>query len=543
MKKNSILLVALLSTLGLHPCAQAKKPNVLLIVCDDLNDYVTGIPGQSGHPQALTPHVEKLARSGVAFRRAYSNEPVCAPSRSSFLTGIYPQTSGNLFWNKWFHNPVLGNSKTIMEYFRDNGYHTVGTGKLMHHFKRAVWEEFANETDYGPFAYDGKKRVAHPSVPEPFRSIGPVDGSFAPLEDVPFADDGNPASGWVYGKKRWDPSTKKKRERPFKYTSPEKRNPTPDERNAAWAVERIGKFAAEKNGKPFFMAVGFIRPHMPLHVPRKYFDLFPLESLRMPVIKPNDAADTHYRDVYSENIKGLRYFRLLKESYPDLESGIKAFAQAYLAGVAAVDDCIGQVVDAIDNSPLKNNTIIVLVSDHGWNMGQKDYLFKNSLWEESTRIPFVVRAPGVAKPGGVAEHPVSLIDLYPTLADLCGLEGDTRKNGKGAPLDGYSVRPFLENPKSEKWKGPDGALSMVFATKEFSKPPLGEEELKDPARQHWSIRTKHWRYIRYNNGMEELYDHENDPHEWTNLASNPEFRQQKEKLKRQLFERVPGLEK
>ena len=156
-----------------------------------------------------------------------------------------------------------------------------------------------------------------------------------------------------------------------------------------------------------------------------------------------------------------------------------------------------------------NNTIIVVTSDHGWTMGQKDYLFKNSPWEESTRVPFVIRAPGITQPGGIAEHPISLIDLYPTLVDLCELKGDTRKNVKGAPLDGHSVRPFLENPKSRSWEGPDAALTMVYA---------GGHTKMDADRQHWTLRTERWRYIRYNNGAEELYDHHNDPRDWTNLA-------------------------
>lgn len=276
-------------------------------------------------------------------------------------------------------------------------------------------------------------------------------------------------------------------------------------------------------------------------MPQKFFDRFPLKSVELPVIKEGDAEDCHYAEVFDAEVKGLKYFRLLRESYPDAEAGIRAFTQAYLASVAAVDECIGRVVDAVDTSPLKDNTIIVLVSDHGWTMGQKDYLFKNCLWEESTRVPFIFRAPGVAKPGGVAGHPVSLIDLYPTLVDLCGLRGDTRKNEQGAPLDGHSLRPFLENPETEIWDGPAGALTMLHA-EENGKLKFTKQDAQDPARQHWSLRTKRWRYIRYNNGAEELYDHDKDPHEWTNLAANPEFGQTKAKLRQQLTEQI-GLGK
>jgi arylsulfatase A-like enzyme len=499
------------------------RPNVVLIVCDDLNDYITGIPGQTGHPQTITPNMEKLAKSGVAFRRAYSNHPVCAPSRSSFLTGIYGHTSGNLFWSKWFENPVLKNSRTLMDHFRQNGYHVAGSGKLMHHGRPNEWSEFRHKADYGPMVYDGEKRVAHPGVPKPFGDIGAVDGSWGALEDVPYAEDGNPESGWIYGD--WS------KLRPMKPG-----DPTPDERNAAWAVERIKAFSTEDNGKPFFLGVGFIRPHTPLHVSRKYFEMFSLDEIEMPLIKDGDADDTHYREIFDPNHKGLRYYRTLLESYKgDKEEAIKTFTRAYLACVAAVDECIGQVVDAVDNSPFKDNTIIVVTSDHGWQMGQKDYLFKNSPWEESCRIPFVVRAPGVARPGGVAEHPVSLIDLYPTLVDLCGLPEETRKNEDGARLDGYTVRPFLENPESRTWEGPDGALSMIYIG-ELNKGYSAEEKNR-LENQHWSYRTERWRYIRYNDGVEELYDHASDPREWTNLAGSPEHAA----IKRQLSKQMSGM--
>lgn len=497
------------------------RPNVVLIVCDDLN---TSIGHLGGHPQAHTPNIDRLARTGVSFRRAYSNNPICAPSRSSFLTGIYPHTSRNLFWDKWYENPVLANSKTLMEHFHDNGYHVVGSGKLMHHLRTDRWDEFAYKHDYGPMAWDGKQRVGHPSVPRPFRDIGPVDGSFAPLSDVPF--DGRDGKGWIYG--AWGkPVT------PFHYASGNDRDPTPDERNARWAADRIRRFADEPDGKPFFLAVGFIRPHTPLYAPKKYFDLFPRETLQLPVIRPGDTADTHYREVFNDDVKGLRYYATLGRSYPTIEEGLKAFVQAYLACIAAVDDCVGTVVDAIDRSPFKDDTVIVLTSDHGWNNGEKDYLFKNSPWEESTRVPFIVRAPGVAKAGSIAEHPVALIDLYPTLVDLCDLKGDTRKNQNGRPLDGHSVRPFLEDPASREWSGPDFALSMIYAGG-GSKAGLSQKDRKDPTKQHWSLRTERWRYIRYNNGAEELYDHEADPHEWTNLANQPEQVTRLESFRRRL---------
>ena len=511
MKNLLTLALILLPILNLWPAStDPDRPNVVLIVCDDLNDFVTGY---GGHPQARTPNLEDLAKTGVAFSSAYSNNPVCAPSRSSFLTGIYPHTSGNLFWKPWHENPVLKNSKSIMEYFKDAGYTVTGSGKLMHHHLRDVWTEFKHKADYGPVVYDGENRVAHPSVPLPYREIGSIDGSYAALEDIPYADDNNPESGWIYG--AW----MKEGTVPFKVNADGTMDPTPDERNAAWAAGRIQKFATDGEADPFFLAVGFIRPHTPLHVSRKYFDKFPLDSLEMPVIKENDAEDTHYKDIFDPNIKGLRYYRTINESYPDKETAIKTFTQAYLACIAAVDDCIGQVVDAVDKSVFRENTIIVVTSDHGWNMGQKDYLFKNSPWEESCRVPMIIRAPGVAKAGMQASQPVSLIDLYPTLADLCGLNSDNRKNASGAKLDGFSMRPLLEDPVSGKWRGPSGALTMVYGG-ENPRTPLTEEDKDRAASQNWSLRTAKWRYILYNNGAEELYNHETDPREWTNVVKD-----------------------
>jgi len=184
------------------------------------------------------------------------------------------------------------------------------------------------------------------------------------------------------------------------------------------------------------------------------------------------------------------------------------------------------VVNAVDQSSMRDDTIILLVSDHGYNMGEKDYLFKNSLWEESGRVPLIVRAPGMAQAGGVVEHPVSQIDIYPTLADLCGLEGDTRKNSKGAHLDGYSLKPFLRDPRNKEWEGPDAALTVIKAEKRPS---------ENIHQHHYSVRTRRWRYILYNNGTEELYDHESDPCEWKNLAKDPTYGETKSRLNATLF--------
>ena len=512
--------LGLMATGARGATTKGSKPNVVMIVIDDLNDYVTGM---GGHPQAKTPHMARLAASGVSFRRAYSNNPVCAPSRGSLFTGIYPHTSRLIHFGKWYENEVLINSKTLPEHFRANGYRTMGTGKLLHHWRPHVWEESGHRANYSPFAYDGKKFVGHPSVPEPFRSIGAVDGSFAPLSDVPAVPKSKDTPGYT----GWIDTPKWNVRRPLRYVSETDRDLLPDERCAQWAVDKIRSLSTQKPSRPFFLGVGFIRPHTPLYAPKRFFDMFPLKDVKLPVIQPNDAADTHYKDVFSPTQKGLRYFQLLKQSYPTLEEGLRTYVRAYLACVAFVDEQVGKVVDAVDRSPFRDHTIILLTSDHGYNLGEKDYLFKNSLWEESGRVPLVVRGPGVAKAGATVEHPVSLIDIYPTLADLCGLQGDTRKNAKGAPLDGHSLKPFLVDPQNGKWDGPDAALTVIKAEKRSS------EKIHQ---HHYSIRTRRWRYTLYNNGSEELYDHDRDPREWANLAADPRHAKTKATLKAQLFQ-------
>ncbi|MCD6303621.1 MAG: sulfatase [Planctomycetes bacterium] len=491
----------------------------MMIVIDDLNDFVTSM---GGHPQSRTPNITALAASGTLFRRAYNNDPVCAPSRASLFTGIYPHTSHLINFGKWYLNQVLVNSFMLPEYFQANGYRTMGTGKLLHHYRPGVWQEFGPHTDYGPFAYDGKKPVGHPSVPEPFRSIGPVDGSFGPISDVPSV----PASGNAPGYTGWIDLPNWKTRRPWRYVSETDRDLLPDERYAQWAVKKLRDLAQDKHGKPFFLGVGFIRPHTPMYAPKRFFEMFPLADVKLPVIRPGDAKDTHFKDVYSPDQKGLRYFRLLKASYPTIEAGLKAYVRAYLACVAFVDEQVGKVLDAIDRNGLRDNTIVMLVGDNGYNMGQKDYLFKNSLWEESARVPLVIRAPGVSRAGTVVDQPISLVHVYPTLTDLCGLKGDTCKNSKGRALDGYSLRPFLDDPAGRGWRGPEGALTVIKAQNRSPDKPL---------EHHYSLRTRRWRYILYNNGSEELYDHDHDPHEWTNLAEDKRFAEIKARLKAMLL--------
>lgn len=513
-----------------------EKPNVLFIICDDLNDWVTGIGGTTGHPQSATPHIARFSETATAFPMAYTNNPVCAPSRSSLFYGLYHQTSGNYFWEEWYRRgPVARNNYTLNRFFKENGYRTIGTGKVNHHMWDGYrkknspaysancskeWTHYQHMTDYGPFwGTSGSDFKAMPDVPAPFSelatsigSTGGIDDSFGSLEAAWQSPAREEGEKFFYGGAPWWGA-------PFRYQSEDDRDPTPDERNATWAAAQIKEL--EGSEEPFFLAVGFVRPHTPLHAPQKYFDRFPLEpggvvdQVIATELLENDLQDTHMPKLVpmedNSRNKGPRYYKALIDSYDaDTIQALRIYTQAYLACVAAVDDCIGEVLEALEESPFVENTIVVLTSDHGYNMGEKEWLFKGSPWEESCRVPLLIRAPGETKAGSRVNHiPVSLVDLYPTLVDLCGLPTDNRMNPNGAYLDGTSLRPLIKNPDTENWNGPKIALTLIHNA--------GATD-NTPEAHHYSVRSKDYRYIRYNNGLEELYDHRNDPNEWHNIA-------------------------
>jgi arylsulfatase A-like enzyme len=505
-------------------------PNVLLIICDDLNDFVEG---WGGHPQARTPQIARLAAEGMSFLNAHSNDPVCAPCRASLFTGIYPHTSGLYSFERWDRNPTLLQSKTLMEIFRENGYRVLGTGKLLHHEKPELWDDFGHERNHGPWPFNGMEDrpnppwdglVAHPEIPPPFGN-NPY-GSFGPLSRIPeVSPAGNLPGyhGWWEGYG------------PFHYSSEEVRDLMPDEKSIQWIIARLQELEEEPE-QPFFMALGFNRPHTPLYAPDKYFELFPLEELALPPYMEKDLADCAYGLVEGNAYPKYNYQRLM-ETYGTREAGLKPYLRAYMACVAFVDDQLGAVMDALQHSTFAENTIVIFTSDHGYHLGEKDLLFKHTLWEESTRIPFIVKVPGLTQPGTKCNQPVSLIDIYPTLVDLCHLEGSNLKGEVGKPLDGHSLRFMLGNPESAGWSGPEVALSTILSdrVREGNNIPM------EAVDQHFSVRSLHWRYSLANDGTEELYDHRSDPNEWYNLAGKEEHRQMQHKLRKSLLE-ITGMD-
>lgn len=417
-----------------------QKPNVLFIAVDDLNDWAGPF---KGYPGIITPNLDLLANEGVIFTRAYCSAPACNPSRASLLTGVRPATSG-VYHNDQPWRPVLSKAVTLPLYYTANGYEVAGIGKIFH----------GNYDD--PPAWS----VYHKVEPSPV-----------------------PAATPVYGAAHFDWSA-----------IPGKDEDMGDYKN----VEKAMAFLSAPREKPFFLAVGFTRPHLPWYVPKKYFDLYPLEHIVLPKTIKDDLADVPAAGVKIAKPGGDHEFITEHDQW-------KNAIQGYLASITFSDVQIGRLMDALRKSPHHNNTIIVLFGDHGWHLGEKSHWRKFALWEEATRVPLIVVAPGVTKAGTVSERTVNLMDIYPTLLELSSLP---KKPG----IEANSLVPLLKNPKAP-WIYPS-----------LTTHGLGNH----------SVRSERWRYIRYEDGSEELYDHNNDPQEWKNLAGDAKFSTVKAELAKSL---------
>ena len=442
MKKRQLALtLACLSTAAFAGEAAAKaadtaKPNVLLIAIDDLNDWI-GCMG--GHPQAKTPNIDRLAARGVLFANAHCQSPVCNPSRASMMTSLYPSTSGIYFLNPDLSKSPLAKKNTLMpQRFVQEGYQVTGAGKIFHgNQNQRYLPNWAGS--FGAFGPSRKEKLSS------FPGVRP----------------------WDWG------------------VYPERDEQMPDHKIAAWAVDELKK----KQDKPRFLAVGFYRPHVPQYAPQKWFDLYPLESLQLPEVMQNDLDDV---SDYGINLTRLHHVAP-PHDWVVKNDEWKPLVQSYLACVSFVDHQVGKVLDALDNSPAKDNTLIILYSDHGFHLGEKERWAKRSLWEDSTRVPLIVAGPGVAQ-GEVCNKPVQLLDVYPTLLELAGLNEDEK-------LEGHSMAALLKKPDAP-WP-------------HMARTSFGPG--------NYSIRSERYRYIHYNDGSEEFYDHAGDPHEWNNLIENPEL--------------------
>jgi arylsulfatase A-like enzyme len=449
-------------------------------------------------------------------------------------TGIYPHKSGILGYDQsnytWRDSPVLRDAVTLFEHFSANGYEVYTTGKVFHnnhHTAELIWglsgkEAFAANSTFGPFPWNGKTRVEHPSMKVPW-GLTRFE-IFAPLSDVPHVLPA-PEAG-IPGYKGWHLWNK-----PFRYNGPDDRDLMPDEKSAKWAFEKL----KEDHENPFVLTVGFMRPHTPWIAPDEFFGMHPLDSIQLPPYLSNDLEDCGPLNPYNfDDQPGTRNrFRRLIAAYLDNE-GWKRAVQGYLACVSFVDHQVGKVLDALQASKYSDNTIIIFTSDHGFHLGEKNHLHKNTVWEESTRVPLIIKTPGnTSHSNQICHQPVSLIDLYPTLIDLCELPPAPNKHGNKMELDGTSIKELLMNPKDGMLSGREVVLTAVTGISEVN---IGD--IASPDEQHFSVRSQNYRYVRWADGFEELYDHRNDPHEWYNQAKNEEYQKIKRRLKQQMDEMV-----
>jgi len=456
--------------------AGARKPNVLFIAVDDMNDWVSTLGGYSG--KVYTPNFDRLAGRGVTFTNAHSPSVVCNPSRTAIMTGLRPSTTGIYNNGQWWR-PALPDVVTMPEHFRANGYYAAGGGKTFHHTlgnnPPGLWDE------YFPQVWDSAWHYDFPVAGQHVAKTGLHWPEGFPLNGIENVRQGKkpPAN---YRSFDWGPFDKGDLE-------------MGDGRMVKWAVE----FLEKPHDKPFFLAAGTFRPHLAWYAPRKYFDLYPLEKISLPEVNENDLDDVP--PIGRSMAEARRAdFELVKKTGKYREA-----VQAYLASISFADALLGYLLDALDQSDYARNTVIVLWSDHGWHLGEKQHWHKSTLWERATHVPFFISVPGLTSPGSVCERPVNLIDIYPTLIDLCGLDAKPE-------LDGISLVPLLKNPGAP-WKRP---AVITFGC------------------GNHAVRSERWRYIRYADGTEELYDHQTDPNEWTNLAKHERFDTVKRDLARWL---------
>lgn len=415
--------------------AETKHPNILVIAIDDLNDWI-GCMG--GHPQAQTPNIDRLADRGVLFTNAHCQAPVCNPSRASMMTSLYPSTTGVYFLNPDLSGSLVAKKNTLLpKRFQNEGYHVTGAGKLFH-------------------GNQNKKYMPN---------YGGSFGGFGPLPKKKLSS--------FRGHRLWDWGA-----------FPERDEQMPDHKIASWTVEQLGL----EHESPLFLAAGFYRPHVPQYAPQKWFDLYPLDTLELPAVIEDDLNDLSR---YAINLTRLKHVAPTHEWVLENKEW-KPLVQSYLACLSFVDHQVGRLLDALDSSPYKENTYVVLYTDHGFHLGEKERWAKRSLWEDGTRVPLIIAGPGLAE-GRVCTKPVELLDIYPTLLELAGLEKDEN-------LEGNSVASLLTNPEAD-WP-------------HMARTSFGPG--------NYSIRSERYRYVHYNDGSEEFYDHAGDPHEWRNLIGRPE---------------------
>ena len=450
-----------------------QQPNVLFIAIDDLNDWVNCMGGRSG---VHTPHLDRLAKRGVLFTNAHCAAPACNPSRVAIMTGVAPASSG--VYNNgqdWRRSPRLAKAVTLPEHFRAGGYKAFGGGKIFHCLSW-INDGYGKQQNEAKL-WDRYWPAADRPMPDPLwpKATGAKRASNGYLYSKPIAV-GKSVEGRPPHFFDWAPD-------------PQPESKTADHQVVDWAIGEL----TQRRPRPFFQAVGIFRPHIPWYAPEKYFALYPEDKVFLPKVKKDDLADVPPA--------GHRSIRKAWHEWLVKNDEWRGAVRGYLASISFADAQVGRLLDALDKSPHAKDTIIVLWSDHGMHIGEKQQWEKFTLFEESTRVPLMIVAPGITKGGGVCDRPVNLLDVYPTLNELCQLPA--RKD-----LDGVSLVPLLKNPKA-KWDRP--AVTTW-------------------GRENHAVRSQRYRYIRHPNGTEQLYDHQSDPDEFTNLAARSELAAVKARL-------------
>ena len=475
---SSTILTALLlaPAAGMGATEASPAPyNVLFIAIDDMNDWV-GAFGGAPQAQSATPQMDKFARSGsVVFQQANCAGPICGPSRSALLSGFMPNRSGVYTNSQNMRTSGLVQTHlTLPEYFSRHGYRTLSTGKIFH----------KHPGDEGQWAYDEWVASEGGSGSRPdqdhvtSRNRNLIDGK--PAHFALMKSDGSEGGEGEGTEFAWGPSRGPKEE-------------SKDWKAAEWAAEQLAKPSA----KPFFLALGISKPHLPWYVPQEYFERHPLETIKLPEFRLDDLDDI-------VNAKGEAKFKPSSDfRWVQQDKNLfKGAVRAYQAASSFADDCVGHVLAALEKSPARDNTIVIIWGDHGWHLGEKLRFRKSTLWAESTRLPLTIRVPGMTSRQDCSRL-VNLIDLFPTLIDLCGLPAKPE-------IDGRSIAPLLRDPHMP-WPHPSITVNGAGNA---------------------SVRDERWYYIRYRDGTEEFYDMAKDPMQWTNLATekNPEIRSQMERL-------------
>ena len=465
MKKYRIIaLIALF--VGFTVTAQNKQeqPNVLLIMVDDLNDWVGAF---GGNQQAITPNIDALAEKGVVFKNAYCSAPLCNPSRTSILTGYKPSTTG-VYGNNEVFREMEGfkSTVTLPQYFEQNGYETAAAGKIFHN-ARGGGKEPKEGSDPGSFQQEkiGNAGTVYPDAKDRhshglnLKKHG-VKGSFLRSFDWAATD------------------TKDQDNNDFK------------------SAQYCADFITQEHTKPFFVACGIFKPHLPWYVPKKYFDMYNLDDIKLPVVLENDLSDV---GKMGNNMakKGVHASLLETNKW-------KEAVRAYLANISFADACVGHLVNTLQNSAYADNTIIVLMGDHGWHLGEKEHWSKNVLWERAAKTPLLIVDPR-SKNVGVSTKIVSLLDVYPTLVDIANLP-------KKKDLEGNSLAALLSNTNAN-WN---------------------YTALTSKAKDMHSLRNNDYRYTVYSDGFEELYNHKTDPNEFTNIAKNAKSKTVLEQFRKEL---------